>query len=162
MLNVVEDTGFVKNDEVIEAIAELCHARYAVGYTEAENCAFLHANLFRRCGVAGFDVPPEKRAHVISIAKQLLDAHLVDVALARAYEATSNVVWPADAYQGLNALNTFRMRDLLDVRMGCDAAADLVLKVRTQLSDSTTFKESPLLDEFLKRRRADLASGRRP
>jgi len=148
------------NDEVVEAIAELCHARYAVGYSEADNCAFLRANLFRS-GVAWFDVPPEKRAHVISIAKQLLDAHLVDVALARAYETTWNIAWPPDAYQGTNAQNTFRMRDLLDARMGCEAADNLVLKVRAQLNESTAFKEKLLLDEFLERHRADLASGRR-
>jgi hypothetical protein len=163
MLNIVEDAGFVKNDEVVAAITELCQARCAVGYGEAENLAFLKANLFDRCGISWFDVPPpEKRAKVISVAKQLLDAHLVDVALARAYEATGDTVWPPDAYQALNAQNTFRMRDLLDVRMGCKAAEDLVLKVRAQLNDSTTFKESPLLDEFLERRRAALASRRRP
>jgi hypothetical protein len=33
--------------------------------------------------------------------------------------------------------------------------------VRAQLNESTAFKEKLLLDEFLERHRADLASGRR-
>jgi hypothetical protein len=152
MRHVVDDSSSVK--EAHEAISEFAQALYAVGYEEDHALRVIRANIFGPLAIGGFDdIRPDECPAVIARAKQLLRDHLIDVALARAYETTWDVIWPTNAYNNINAGNTFRMRDLLDVRMGCEAAKDLVHKVQAQLDNCARIKKDEPLEQFLENRR---------
>jgi hypothetical protein len=151
------DPGYVNShEETIETIAELAHAHYALGYTEAWFARYIRETLFLPQCIDGYDdIQPREREVVIAKVKKLFADHVINVALARSYETTGDTLWPNDGYREANARLTFRARDLLDVRMGRDAAQDLVLKVRTQLNASSKFEKAELLEDFLARLRGD-------
>jgi hypothetical protein len=158
-MKIENDSSFVNNektyteDETSEALDALMGARQAAGYTWQETLAFTMVNLALPLGVAHCKIiPAEKRGEVIARAKWLLHEHLINVALAQAYEVGSAVVW-GGPYPHIHASNAFQMRDLLDLRLGIEGARDLVARVQAQLKNTAPIPPPDPFETFMSRRR---------
>jgi hypothetical protein len=147
------DTKTYYHDDVREAVRELAHARGAIGYEESETVAFVMINVLIPLGVAHYEViPPEKCREVVARLKHLLAEHLINVSLAIGYEVGSQLEWGGH-WPHIHAQNAFRMKDLLDLRLGVEGANKLIGNVR-ELLEHSRWISAPLLDAFLSRRRA--------